>query len=108
MGDRSVYVVVADHIPDAGALAAGDKEWISLHTSEGACRAVDATWYEAFGTFEKNLGVYVLFQHVNPYLSLASQRAASLAWYVMMMSAPARLIAVRTSRVTRWGSIHSI
>ena len=35
----------------------------------------------------------------------ASQRAASFAWYVMIMSAPARLMLVSSSSTTRFSSI---
>src|SRR5262245_21863287 len=54
------------------------------------------------------LGYAIRAGGVAEALNQARRRAASLAWYVMRMPAPARLIEVRTSSIARSPSIQPL
>ena len=89
-----VEVAPAVGVPDARAFAADDERRQSAHGLESAHGGIHAPRDHALRPREELFG------------SGQSQRAKSLAWYVRMMSAPARAIDVSVSLTTLSSSIH--
>src|SRR5690554_4699860 len=101
-------------VPDARAVATCEDDGVAAHGSVGAHGRVDATGQHLAGSLHRGLrgrtsgrtggGVSALGLGVRHACGSRNQRAASFAWYVMMMPAPARAMPVRVSRTTRRSS----
>src|SRR5919197_5248137 len=102
-GAEVVEILIAVLVPDPGAEAPPDEQRVAPDRFEGANGAVDASRQESNGALVEGA------RALSPWSGhRASHRQRSFAKYVMITSAPARLMPTRISVATRSSSIQPL